>query len=210
MEDTRYRTFWQRIGANLIDGLIVGAATAVVMAPLLIFVLASSLDADKSPGGAPELDLSSSGEAAIAATVFIATAGSYLYTIGMLAKFGQTIGKMATGIVVLDHRTEAPIGWRQAFMRSAGEIAILTAALAVFAAAAVAGAGRPAFDRLDTFHTVIAYGWWIAEVLTMLTNPRRRALHDFIGGTVVVKKKHLDTTPQRRGEFAQPPAGLGW
>ena len=41
MEDTRYRTFWQRIGANLIDGLIVGAATAVVMAPLLIFVLAS-------------------------------------------------------------------------------------------------------------------------------------------------------------------------
>jgi len=29
--------------------------------------------------------------------------------------------------------------------------------------------------------------WFFAEVLTMLTNPKRRALHDFIAGTVVVR-----------------------
>lgn len=29
--------------------------------------------------------------------------------------------------------------------------------------------------------------WFVAEVLTMLTNERRRALHDFIAGTVVVR-----------------------
>lgn len=29
--------------------------------------------------------------------------------------------------------------------------------------------------------------WGAAEIITMLTNRRRRALHDFIGGTVVVK-----------------------
>lgn len=29
--------------------------------------------------------------------------------------------------------------------------------------------------------------WFVAEVLTMLTNEKRRALHDFIAGTVVVR-----------------------
>ena len=29
--------------------------------------------------------------------------------------------------------------------------------------------------------------WFLAEVLTMLTNDKRRALHDFIAGTVVVR-----------------------
>lgn len=29
--------------------------------------------------------------------------------------------------------------------------------------------------------------WFVAEVLTMLTNEKRRALHDFIAGTVVIK-----------------------
>lgn len=29
--------------------------------------------------------------------------------------------------------------------------------------------------------------WFVAEVLTMLTNERRRALHDFIAGTVVIR-----------------------
>ena len=29
--------------------------------------------------------------------------------------------------------------------------------------------------------------WFVAEVLTMLTNEKRRAVHDFIAGTVVVR-----------------------
>jgi hypothetical protein len=29
--------------------------------------------------------------------------------------------------------------------------------------------------------------WLVLELLTMLTNPQRRALHDFIAGTVVVR-----------------------
>lgn len=33
---------------------------------------------------------------------------------------------------------------------------------------------------------VFSMGWVFLEFVTMLTNPRRRALHDFIGGTVVV------------------------
>ena len=29
--------------------------------------------------------------------------------------------------------------------------------------------------------------WFFAEVITMLTNQKRRALHDFIAGTVVIR-----------------------
>ena len=31
------------------------------------------------------------------------------------------------------------------------------------------------------------FGWTLLEVLTMLTNAKRRAIHDFIAGTVVVR-----------------------
>jgi len=41
--------------------------------------------------------------------------------------------------------------------------------------------------------------WFLAEVLTMLTNEKRRALHDFIAGTVVIR-----TNIDERG--AQPSA----
>lgn len=30
-------------------------------------------------------------------------------------------------------------------------------------------------------------GWFLIEIVTMLTNPKRRALHDLIAGTVVVR-----------------------
>ncbi|WP_255590049.1 hypothetical protein [Marinicella meishanensis] len=33
--------------------------------------------------------------------------------------------------------------------------------------------------------------WYWSELLVMLTNERRRALHDFIAGTVVIKKAFL-------------------
>ena len=35
--------------------------------------------------------------------------------------------------------------------------------------------------------SVIEGLWFLAELLTMFTNPKRRALHDFIAGTVVVR-----------------------
>ena len=43
-------------------------------------------------------------------------------------------------------------------------------------------------DGYRTMHQ-LAQLWWVLEWATCLTNPRRRALHDFIGGTVVVKKR---------------------
>jgi hypothetical protein len=38
--------------------------------------------------------------------------------------------------------------------------------------------------------------WFFAEVLTMLTNEKRRALHDFIAGTVVIRTNTQEQVAQ--------------
>jgi hypothetical protein len=43
---------------------------------------------------------------------------------------------------------------------------------------------------ISTIHLVMLWSfwaWWILEVATMLSNSKRRALHDFIAGTVVMR-----------------------
>jgi uncharacterized RDD family membrane protein YckC len=50
--------------------------------------------------------------------------------------------------------------------------------------------GTPISADLSTLATVdliLQLGWLFVELATMLTNSKRRALHDFIGGTVVVR-----------------------
>jgi uncharacterized RDD family membrane protein YckC len=37
------------------------------------------------------------------------------------------------------------------------------------------------------FVPLIILCWFLAEVITMLTNEKRRALHDFLAGTVVIR-----------------------
>jgi uncharacterized RDD family membrane protein YckC len=47
------------------------------------------------------------------------------------------------------------------------------------------------WDRaIDIFQNV----WICSEVFVVLLNRRKRALHDFIGGTVVIKKQFAEGT----------------
>jgi uncharacterized RDD family membrane protein YckC len=118
-----------------------------------------------------------------------------IYTIGMHAKYGQTLGKMACRVKVVDFKTERPITLRQAMLREGIPI---IASLAVFGydiyrvivsegPLPVDAAGNVelggAFWRVAT----IPLAWFLAEVVTMLTNDKRRALHDLIAGTVVIR-----------------------
>ena len=49
----------------------------------------------------------------------------------------------------------------------------------------------PLWDRaIDIFQNV----WICSEVFVVLLNRRKRALHDFIGGTVVIKKQFAEGT----------------
>ncbi len=119
-----------------------------------------------------------------------------LYTVVMHGRYGQTVGKMVTKVRVVDFGTEGRISWRQAWLRegipmllSLGLVGwevflILTKGLNV---SAFGNRGTLAATKGFWLLMALPSLWFLAEVLTMLTNRKRRALHDLIAGTVVVR-----------------------
>jgi uncharacterized RDD family membrane protein YckC len=116
----------------------------------------------------------------------------WLYSVLMHGCYGQTLGKKALGVIVLDV-SEVPISIRQAFLRDSIYIAINTMALIISIYFVLSG--RPiyteSFSMADAILGIAALLWFIAEILTCLTNQRRRAIHDFIARTIVVKTEYV-------------------
>jgi uncharacterized RDD family membrane protein YckC len=122
----------------------------------------------------------------------------------LVAKFGGSPGKLASGLRILDVSL-APASARQAFIRALPNIlvAILRIASTVVIARAL-GAQLQQLDGLELQAAVraatpgwanylgLAAGiWFFAEFVSMMANDQRRALHDHIAGTVVVKAASL-------------------
>ncbi len=169
-EDTRYRTFWRRFWAHFFDSFVVGI-------PLLLLVLG----------------LQSAGVVEDRPTPYLGhflQALAVAYYIAMHAAFGQTVGKIITGVKVLHRSEERSISIGQAVMRDIVPVCALLASLAH-----LAFFGMPQDEtELSGISAAIVYAtaiasftWWVAEIVTMLFNARRRALHDFIARTVVVR-----------------------
>jgi uncharacterized RDD family membrane protein YckC len=133
------------------------------------------------------------------AIYLIALGLSSSYEVIMHGLRGQTFGKMLVGIYVRKLDCE-PIGWRNAFMR--GSVGLIFAALqAVF----VVVAWMNGDIRMPVNATIVQFGqslaaspasvplryagqvWFWSELVTMLLNKRRRAIHDFMGATIVVR-----------------------
>jgi uncharacterized RDD family membrane protein YckC len=137
--------------------------------------------------------------------VIMQSVASFLYTVVMHARYGQTVGKMVTKVRVLDFPTKGRISWRQAWLREGIPMALSLGFLGWMVFHLWTGSMNPTViaDRevlVATkgfwFFTALPGLWFVAEVLTMLTNAKRRALHDFIAGTVVVRTNIEDGLPQ--------------
>ena len=131
-----------------------------------------------------------------------------LYPVVMHARYGQIVGKMVTKVRVVDFRTEGSISWRQAWLREGIPMVVSLGFLGwqIFliltersSPGAVASGEALASSTGFRLLTALPGLWFLAEVLTMLTNEKRRALHDFIAGTVVVRTN-------TEGSIAQPGA----
>jgi uncharacterized RDD family membrane protein YckC len=119
-----------------------------------------------------------------------------VYTVVMHGRYGQTVGKMVTKVRVVDFRTEGSISWRQAWLREGIPMALSLGLLARQVYLILTGSLSPeAITRHEAatdsngswLLTALPGLWFLAEVLTMLTNDKRRALHDVIAGTVVIR-----------------------
>ena len=173
-QSERYSTFGPRFWTGSVDSCVLwplGFVTTVLLSLDIPKVLAALL-------------------------VVVESLAWLIYTVVMHARYGQTVGKMVTKVRVVDFRTEGCISWQQAWLRegipmvlSFGFVGwqlflILTGSLNP---GAVASGETLTNSKGFWLLTALPGLWFLAEVLTMLTNDKRRALHDFIAGTVVVR-----------------------
>jgi uncharacterized RDD family membrane protein YckC len=169
----RYRTFWPRLWAGFIDGL--------VFLPITVFDRYFS-----SPAR---------GAAVLVTWAVFSYSAYWLYSVLLHAHSGQTIGKRVMNIKVLDVSETAIPSLKQAFLRDIGYIVIDILTLAYFIYLVLAQKYSTRQQQLEdglpgTILSIAGAGWFLLEIGTMLANEKRRALHDYIAGTVVVNQEY--------------------
>jgi len=173
----RYAGFWRRALALVVDGLI-----------LLLFVAIQQSIVGLSIA------------TAIVSYVVLAAAAA-AYPVYFHTRWGQTVGKMAAKIRVT-RLDGTPIGFERALLRSSVDMALSAFSTASLVYMLLTWPGPEwsslgFFDRGHligerslashwSFDTIIQVWMW-GELLVLLTNKKKRALHDFIAGTVVVR-----------------------
>jgi uncharacterized RDD family membrane protein YckC len=136
---------------------------------------------------------------ALGALIFPAALIAYVaYQILFHATYGATVGKMILRIRVV-RIDGSPVDFNAALRRSFVD-AVFRLALAVVAAQFLGAHGAlpfkdmmeflTALGKLKTYATLSNFEsiWTLSEIATCAFHPQRRALHDLIGGTLVVKR----------------------
>ncbi|MEM8683305.1 MAG: RDD family protein [Pseudomonadota bacterium] len=169
-EEDRYRTFWRRFWALFLDGFVVAIPLGIIVFALL-----------------------QAGVLKPAAFVYVEQFLQVIsvgYYIVMHAKYGQTVGKMAAGVKVLDKSERHGISLRQAVVRDIVPVFVCVLSIIYLIAfgAGLEDAEVSGAAAVIQYATGYAVGLWgIAELVTMMFNRKRRALHDLLARTVVVR-----------------------
>jgi uncharacterized RDD family membrane protein YckC len=172
----RYAGFWPRLGAIVID--------TVVLAPIIMLSFWA---------------LSASRTIALSFEIPI-TCLFPLYNIYFVGRWGQTLGKMALGIKVIAVAGESA-GYARAFYRHAVD-SVFSLVMSAFTLYALTAVTNREFDlltfdaRLELLTAAtgswtdilnwLLIAWTLSELVVLLFNEQRRAIHDYIAGTVVV------------------------
>jgi uncharacterized RDD family membrane protein YckC len=175
-ESLNYKTIWQRIYAVIIDGLLI-----LPLAPLLFWLNYLSKTS------------------AMIDMVPMAIIG-YGYIIYCSGRFGQTVGMWVMGIRIVKV-DGSPIGWREAWLRNLVDIVLVVLSmishfivLRSIPDSAYYGVSWWQQQLNLSVYIPLWYMWlhkvntiWgVSDILAILLNQKRRALHDFIAGTVVI------------------------
>ena len=165
----RYDTFWPRLGAGVVDGMILsplrwldswifGSVTQPVLL-VLWFIFFSFIH--------------------------------IIYSVTLHGLYGQTLGKMFTSVRVLDI-SETRLTFGQAFLRDSVPVVFIAVGVAIGFQTALSGENPSAgngFTVAEIMISLTAVVWLVAELVTMLFNDKRRAVHDFIARSVVVRTR---------------------
>jgi uncharacterized RDD family membrane protein YckC len=180
LKESIYAGFGSRFGSFLLD--------FVIFIPLIVVTLAiNSINKD--------------------ALLYTATFNLILgifYNIYLVKKYGGTPGKLWVGLKIIKINGE-DIGWREAILRHL-VMFLITISMFVVNIISILQADAEYYEGLTwiqksqylaglnpvafSINTWLSNIWIYGEFIVLLTNERKRAVHDFIAGTVVIKGKY--------------------
>ena len=128
------------------------------------------------------------------------------YNVYLVKKYGGTPGKLIMGIKIIKLNGK-PLEWKEAILRHS-VLLLLSLFSSILMIFCISKADENTYNNLSwlkqsqylmTFAPIsfIVYNylsniWVYGELIVLLTNSRKRAVHDFIAGTVIVKKIYVD------------------
>jgi uncharacterized RDD family membrane protein YckC len=162
----KYSTFGPRFWASFVDGFIIG-----IFSMILAFLGGQT-------GGGIQTALG-----------YIDTVQFTVYSVLLHTLYGQTFGKMALDVKVVDFKSENNITFKQAFLRDCVPVVMLVFLLTASVFMPIEPTGEsPEWLVYGMMIFGLSYFLWhLLEIITMLFNDKNRALHDFIAGTVVIR-----------------------
>jgi uncharacterized RDD family membrane protein YckC len=181
ISNSLYAGFWLRLGASLLDFIFTIPVVGLVMY------------------------LNSRGKNVYLYTFIPSLIFGLWYYVYFTKVHGGTPGKLAVGtkIIRLDGQ---PIGWKEAILRHL-VLFILTiggSIISIYALTQTDDATYMSYGWLQQSQYLVSVSpkafsiyswatniWFWGEFIVLLTNKKKRAPHDFIAGTVVVKKEYL-------------------
>ncbi|MBX2967181.1 MAG: RDD family protein [Cyclobacteriaceae bacterium] len=190
INESIYAGFWTRLGSLLLDFLIV--------LPYVFLVLY----------------LNGLSKNAYYFTFILGLIFHFWFSIYLVKKYGGTPGKLIVGIKIIK-LDGTDVTWREAILRQIVNF-ILTIFGSVITIIALSKADSEYYESL-TWMTKQQYLfalipvlfkiytwsnniWVYSELLVLLFNKRKRAVHDFIADTVIVKTKYIDKIRETMNE----------
>ncbi len=183
-----HETFWRRFFALLVD--------AAVLSP---FGVACSF-LDEWPRG--------QGKPFAIAVLALPSGVAFAYSVVMHARYGQTVGKMACRVKVVDAASGGRITFRQALARE-GIYWMRVLPTVGWALYKIASDRANLENISDTPHLetgywltfIAAVAWFMIDFFVCLQSKNYRALHDFIAGTIPV---NVDALEESGATFNEP------
>ena len=154
----KYQTVFRRVIALLIDGIF-------IIAPFSLISQYITIDNN------------------VTNTVFLVskTFAPFIYFIVMNYLFGQTLSKMVVNIKIVDISETRNISIKQAFLRES-----IWIGLAFIEFVFIKTFSNSSWVDVISLYDTLVFIIFIAIIIAMLKNEKRRAIHDFIAETVVV------------------------
>ncbi len=167
-ETTKYYTFWPRLFAVIID-----------VALFVVFVYVEHLFLG--------IEYSRNDDLLDGVNMILYP----IYFITMHGFYGQTLGKMIARVKVVNNKDEQPIMMQQAFERELPNLVLNIKWITLTTCSSLSCIQKDSassdIEYAITAFLIVSTVWGISELVTVLFNKKRRAIHDFIGKTVVVR-----------------------